>query len=111
MFLDIYNNGGVRYIRISESYRVEKNGVKVARKRQIKSIGSVSKFDDGKPDFEQMLKDSFKACDPLIAELKPYVKKELPKEIYHFAIHAGTNECIGHPSFFQHVCLIKLLMI
>ena len=79
MFLDIYNNNGIRFIRISESYRINKNGVRVARKRQVKSIGAVSRFDDGKPDFEQRLKDSFKAGNPLIPELEPYVKKDIQK--------------------------------
>lgn len=109
MFLDIYSNNGIRYIRISESYRIEKNGVRVARKKTVKTIGPVSRFDDGLPDFERRLKESFKACTPLIDELKPYVKKEVPKEIYNFSIHAGTTECIGHPKFFATCILDKIL--
>lgn len=109
MFLDIYNNAGARYIRISESYRIEKDGVRVARKRQIKSIGPVSKFDDGKPEFEKRLKDSFKACDPIIPELKPYCAKQPPKEIYHLSVHSGTDECIGHPKLFASCLLDKLM--
>ena len=110
MFLDIYNNNGFRYIRICESYRIEKNGVRVARKRQIKSIGPVSRFDDGRPDFEQRLKDSFKAGNPLIPELLPYVKKDIPKEVYHLTIHSDTDECIGEPKLFAP-CLFYNLII
>lgn len=100
MFLDIYNNNGIRHIRISESYRIEKDGKRVARKRTVANIGAVSKFDDGKPDFEQRLRDSFKAGTPLIEELKPYVKKEIPKEVVHLDVHFGTDECVGHPKYF-----------
>ena len=42
MFLDVYNNNGFRYIRICESYRIEKNGVRVARKRQIMGLLQIS---------------------------------------------------------------------
>ena len=109
MFLDIYSNNGVRYIRISESYRVDKNGVRVARKRTIKAIGSVARFDDGKPNFEKRLRDSFAACNPLIEELRPYVSKELPKETYNLSFHSGTAECIGHPKLFASSLFDKIL--
>ena len=106
MYLDIFTKNGNRYIRISETVRVQ--GKTNPTKRTIATIGAVSKFDDGKPDFEKRLKDSFKACDPIIPELKPYVKKELPKEIYHLSIHEGTNECIGHPKLFASCLFDKI---
>ena len=109
MFLDIYSNNGIRHIRISESYRVEKNGVRVARKRTIKNIGAVSKFDDGKPNFEERLRASFKAGMPLIEELKPFVKKELPKETYQITIQSGTSECVGSPKLFASSLFDKIL--
>ena len=109
MFLDIYSNNGVRYIRISESYRIDKNGVRVARKRTIKTIGAVSKFDDGKPDFEKRLRASFNACEPIIKELEPFVSKEIPKERYNLTIHSGTCECIGHPKLFASAIFDKII--
>ena len=60
MYLDLYSKDGHRYIRISESVRVKKNGTRVTRKKVIKNIGPVSRYDDGKPNFEQRLRDSFK---------------------------------------------------
>ena len=109
MFLDIYSRYGKRYIRISEGYRVLKSGKSVTRKRIIKSLGAVSTYDDGKPDFEQRLKDSFKAGNPLIPELLPYVKKEASKEVYHLTIHADTDECIGAPKLFATCIFDKIL--
>ena len=109
MFLDIYTRYGKRYIRVSEGYRVMKDGKSVTRKRIVKSLGPVSRYDDGKPDFEQRLRDSFNACTPLISVLEPYVKKEAPKEVYHLTIHADTDECIGEPKLFAACIFDKIL--
>lgn len=106
MFLDIYTRYGKRYIRISEGYRVIKDGKNLTRKRVIKSLGPVSRYDDEKPNFEQRLRDSFKAGNPLISELLPYVKKETPKEVYHMTIHAPTYECVGESKLFA-TCIFK----
>lgn len=109
MYLDLYSKDGHRYIRISESVRVEKNGTRVTRKKVIKNIGPVSRYDDGKPNFEQRLRDSFKACNPIIPELLPFIPKEIPKEIYHLSIHADTDECVGEPKLFASCIFDKIL--
>ena len=80
MYLDIFSKDGRRYIRISENQRIEKDGKRVPRKVTVKTIGSVAKFDDGKPDFEQRIRASFNAGTPIIKELQPYVKTEIPKK-------------------------------
>lgn len=111
MFLDIFNNNEKMYIRISESYRVYSEEKKkfVNRKRTIKNIGPVSKFDDGKENFIERLRASFNAGTPLIKELEPYVSKDIKKEIYNIQIHEGTEECIGHPKLFSNLLLDKLM--
>lgn len=111
MFLDIFNNNDKMYIRISEGYRVycEEKKKYVNRKRTIKNIGAVSKFDDGKDKFIERLKASFKAGSPIIKELEPYVTKELKKEIYNLQIHEGSMECVGQPKLFTHILLDKIM--
>ena len=111
MFLDIFNNNDKMYIRISESYRVysEEKKKLVTRKRTIKNIGPVSKFDDGKPEFIERLRNSFNAGTPIIKELEPYVAKNVNKEIYNLQIHQGTEECVGHPKLFSHILLDKIM--
>lgn len=111
MFLDIFNNNEKMYIRISESYRVYSEEKKkfVNRKRTIKNIGPVSKFDDGKENFIERLRASFNAGTPIIKELEPYVSKDVKKEIYNLQIHEGTEECIGHPKLFSNLLLDKLM--
>ena len=69
MFIDCYPNNGKPYLRVVESYSVVLDGVRKTRKRTIKSIGPVSRFDDGKPDFVGRLKKSFLDGSPIIEEL------------------------------------------
>ena len=109
MFLEFANNNGKPYIRLVESVRIEKDGKKVTRKRTIKNIGPVSRFDDGQPDFEARLKASFIACNPLIPELVPYVPKEQPLEKYTLRITEGSPECVGHPKIYSHYLIEKIL--
>ena len=109
MFLEFANNNGNKYIRVVESIRVTKDGKRVTRKKTIKNIGPVSKFSDGKPDYEARLKASFLSGNPLIPELLPYVPKAQPLLKYSFQITEGFLECIGHPKLFSHVLLEKIL--
>ena len=109
MFLEFANNNGNKYIRVVESIRITKDGKRVTRKNTIKNIGPVSKFSDGKPDYEARLKASFISGNPLIPELLPYVPKAQPLLKYSFQIAEGSSECIGHPKLFSHVLLEKIL--
>ena len=111
MFLDIFNNNDKMYIRISEGYRVysEEKKKYINRKRTIKNIGPVSKYDDGKPNFIERLRASFNSGTPIIKELEPYVAKDIKKEIYNLQIHENTEECVGHPKLFSHVLLDKIM--
>ncbi len=102
MRLEIANNNSTKYIRIVESVWVEKDGKKVTRKRTIKNIGPLSRFDDGQPDYEERLKASFREGHPLIPELTPYVPKSQPLTKYSFQIMEGSAECVGHPKLFSH---------
>ena len=60
------------YLRISETYSETKNGVTKIKKRIVKNIGPLPKFDDGKPDFLKRLKDSFKSGNPIIEGLEEF---------------------------------------
>ena len=110
MRLEIFDNNSTRYIRVAESiWTTDSKGKKVSRKRVIANIGPVSRFTDGKPDYEARLKASFKAGTPLIAELAPYVRKEQPLKTYTFQIQEGSPACIGHPKLYAHCLLERIL--
>ena len=111
MFLDIFSNNGSKYIRISESIRVidPDSGKSVPKKKTIKNIGPVSKFDDGKPDFIARLKASYNAGNPIIDELKPYINKDVSQEVYNIRLCEGSDECIAHPKLISNLLFEKLL--
>ena len=111
MFLEIANNNGTKYIRICESVRVtDKNTNKsVPKKKTIKNIGPVTKFDDRQPDFIARLKASYAAGNPIIDELKPFVNPSIPQEIYNIRLCEGTDECVAHPKLISSLLFEMLL--
>ena len=88
MFLEIASNNGTKYIRVCESVRItdEKTGKSVPKKKTVKNIGPVTKFDDGKPNFIERLKASYTAGNPILDELKPYVNAKQPQEAADFGL-------------------------
>ena len=111
MFLEIANNNGTKYIRICESVRItDKDSNKsVPKKKTIKNIGPVTKFDDGKPDFISRLKASYAAGNPILDVLKPYVNKSVPHEVFNIRLCEGTDECIAHPKLISNLLFEMLL--
>lgn len=111
MFLDVFSNNGTKYIRISETIRVvdPNTGKSVPKKRTIKNIGPVSKFDDGKPDFIARLKASYAAGNPIIDELREYLNKDVPQKVYNIRICEGTDDCIAHPKLISNLLFERLL--
>lgn len=111
MFLEIANNNGTKYIRICESVRIldPVTNKTVPKKKTIKNIGSVKKFDDGRPDFIERLKASYAAGNPIIDELKPFVAGAVPQEVYNIRLCEGTDDCIAHPRLISNLLLEKIL--
>lgn len=111
MFLEIANNNGTKYIRICESVRVVDpiTNKSLPKKKTIKNIGPVSRFDDGNPDFLDRLKASYQAGNPIIDELKPYVNANRPQEVYNIRLCEGTEDCIAHPRLISNLLLEKIL--
>ena len=82
MHIDCRNNNGSLYLVVMESYSVKVDGIRKTRKRVIRNIGPLSRFDDGKPDFVKRLKSSFLAGEPIIDGLDDLVTdKPSPRKI------------------------------
>lgn len=111
MYLEIAKNNGTLYIRVCEAVRVldPETGKTVPKKKTVKNIGPLKKFDDGKPDFIARLKASYEAGNPILEELRPYVNAVVPQEIYNIRLCEGTDECIAHPRLISNLLLEKLL--
>ena len=91
MYVELTKNNGIPYLRLVKGIRrPNAKGVMTVTKKTIYNIGPLSRYDDGKPDYVQRLKESYKNGTPLIPELLPYVeeKPELEKK-YMIEITAG----------------------
>ena len=56
--IECYKNHGIDYLRICEAIYVP--DLKVQKKRTIKNLGPLSKYDDGKPDFLKRFREKWK---------------------------------------------------
>lgn len=110
MFVEQCKNNGVPYLRLVQSYRVEDSqGRKVSRKKTILHIGPLSRFDDGKPDFVQRLKDSYKEGKPIIDLLLPYIEEPVAKK-HVITFEDGDMSCIGNPKLVSQILLDRLFV-
>ena len=74
MYIEVYKNNGLDYLRLSENYRPE--GSLRPKRRIILNIGALSNVTDGQPDFVERLRESFRSGTPLLSALEPYVDKD-----------------------------------
>jgi transposase len=110
MFIDLFKNNGIDYLRLAQSYRAKNSkGKTTTRRTVVLNIGPFDKFDDGMPNYLNRLRTSFKAGNPLIAELEPYCAKEAPRETYAFDFVEGDTFCFGLPKIFSHLLIERIL--
>ena len=80
MYIEKNKNNGIDYLRLVKSQRiVNSKGIKTSTKSVVYNIGPLSRFDDGKPDYVERLKKSFKQGKPIIPELQRFCSDPLPK--------------------------------
>lgn len=66
MYLDCFKCHGKPYLRIVENYTITQNGVKKNKRKTIKNLGYLEKYDDGKPDFIKRMKQKLSNGELLI---------------------------------------------
>ncbi len=97
MHIEKYPCNGKYYLRLIKGKRMtNKNGQSIVGKQQVLSLGPLSKHDDGRPDYLERLRASFREGKPLIKELEPYVG-EAPKQKVAITFENGTPLCFGEP--------------
>lgn len=110
MYVEKVMNNGTEYLRLVESFRyVNDKGIKTVKKKVLYNIGPYAKFDDGKANFYERLKESFKNGTPIIAELNKYLDKPTVREKYDFHFSANDPDCIGHPKLYSHILIERIL--
>ncbi len=99
MFIDCGKNNGTDYLRIVEGYKTkDANGKTVSRRRVVRNIGPLSRFDDGKPDYLCRLRQSFKDGCPLIASLSDLVSDVRPADYVTVRYDRHNEEdAFSHP--------------
>lgn len=75
------SNHGIPYLQLMESYSIKERGITKNKKRSLKNLGPLSRFDDGQPDFLKRLRASFKEGRPLIAELEKFIDQAPARKI------------------------------
>ena len=97
MHIERFNNNGIDYLRLVEGKRmVAPNGKSRTGKKVLLCIGALAKFDDGRPDYLERLRQSFRDGRPLIPSLRPFVGEPPPKRVT-VTFEAGNKKCLGKP--------------
>ena len=105
MTIEKYESNGIDRLRLVRTYRTKNaNGKSVNRKEVIKTLGALSKYDDGQPDYLQRLKKSFAEKEPLIPELLPYVEYA-PRQKITVTFTEGNRYCSSSPKIFASCVL------
>jgi len=76
MYIDCVINNGKPYLRVAESYTIKIDGVRKNRKRTIRNLGPLSRFDDGQPEYLARLKRSFLEGSPIIEGLSDLLENQ-----------------------------------
>lgn len=110
MYVECFKNNGIDYLRLVKSNRITNSkGIKTAQKKVVYNIGPLSKFDDGKPEYIERLKKSFKAGNPIISSLEKYCDDNKLPMVHKFSIAEGSPDCFGNPKIFSNVLLERVL--
>ena len=82
MHIVCVQNHGVDYLQVQESYSTKIDNKLKNRKRILRNIGPLAKFDDGRPDYLKRLRQSFKDGKPLIESLTDLAgTRQAPKQV------------------------------
>ena len=97
MYLDCFKCKGKPYLRIVENYTVVENGLKKSKRKTIKNLGYLEKFDDGNPDFLKRMKQQLKNGELQIDGINPNEFRVRAK-LYNYSISSdGSNYCYLNP--------------
>lgn len=109
MYIECINNNGSKYLRLAQSKYVSRNGVPYSKKIVLLNIGPLANFDDGKPDYLNRLKESFKNGKPLIPALMNFVDTKEIIESYDISFKKGDPDCIGHNKLFANALIERIM--
>ncbi len=90
MYLDCFKCKGKPYLRIVENYTTEDNGIKKQKRKTIKNLGYLEKYDDGKPDFIKRMKEKLKNGELIIDGISTTEFRARAK-LYNNSLYSENN--------------------
>jgi transposase len=88
------NNNGTKYLQVQEShYEISSDGKASQKRRVVKNLGPLSRFDDGQPDFLIRLRTSFRDGHPILHELEELVAQMPPPKIKLELDPSNLSDC------------------
>jgi len=98
MFIECVKNNGTDYLRVVEGYTVKDKTATKSRRRVVRNIGPLSRFDDGEPDYLARLRKSFKEGKPIIPLLEDLAAGGHAKRTVCIHIDLDDeNACFSNP--------------
>jgi hypothetical protein len=92
------NNNGTKYLQVQEShYEISSDGKARQKRRVVKNLGPLSRFDDGQPGFLTRLRVSFREGHPILRELDELVRQMPPPKIRLDLDPGVLTDCICDP--------------
>ncbi|MEG1892839.1 MAG: IS1634 family transposase [Bacilli bacterium] len=79
MYLDCFKCHGKPYLRIVENYTILDGTIRKSKRKTIKNLGYLEKYDDGEPNFIQRMKKNLKSGNLKIDGLDPNDFREKAK--------------------------------
>jgi len=109
VFIELIKNNGIDYLRVMETYRVNEGGNSKCRRRLVRNIGPLSRYDDGKPDFLGRLRQSFREGKPIIDSLSDLVEgKPVHRRIKIEYDLENDDDCFSTPKNIGYFLLDEL---
>jgi transposase len=99
-------NHGTDYLQVQESYTDKSGDVPKNRKRLVRNIGPLSRFDDGKPEYLSRLRRSFKEGSPLIESLSDLAAADAPQNFVSLRLDRRNDpDAFADPKTIGHFFL------
>jgi transposase len=97
MHIVCVKNHGTDYLQVQESYTDKSGGAAKNRKRIVRNIGPLERYDDGEAEYLARLRQSFKEGAPLIESLSDLVTEDGQQDTVTFRIGRQSESAFCDP--------------
>ena len=109
LFIECFNNNGRDYLRVVQAYAYKDGDVSKRRRRVVRNVGPLSRFDDGQPEYLARLRQSFKDGAPIIPSLSDLVQDIAPNKRISITFNPdNAADCFFSPKNLGYMILDAL---